>query len=75
MSVIEIKISFRLISEKSIYHMCCVRVCVSIRRYPRSSGSTVGWMIQAESCVKCVCALCEGQCGGSGSQLVVGIVT
>ena len=53
----------------------CVKVCESIRRYPRSSGSTVGWMIQTESCVSGVCALCGGQHGGSGSQLVVGIVT
>ena len=45
---------------------------MSIRRYPRSSV----WMIQAESCVGMrVCALCGGQRGGSGSQLVVGIIT
>ena len=45
---------------------------VSIRRYPRSSV----WMIQAESCVEMrVCALCGGQRGGSGSQLVVGFTT
>ena len=27
------------------YHDMCVKVCVSIRRNPRSSDTTVGWMI------------------------------
>ena len=53
----------------------CVKVCVSIRRNPRSSDTTVGWMIETERCVTGVCALCGGQHGASGSQLVVGIVT
>ena len=53
MRVIEIMISFRLISGRAY---SCVRVCVSIRRYPLSSG----WMIEAESCVKCACVLSVG---------------
>ena len=31
--------------------------------------------LSRELCELCVCALCGGQRGGSGSQLVVGIIT
>ena len=45
-------------SVKSIYRgVFCMSFCVSIRRYPRSSG----WMIQAESGVeRVVCVLSVG---------------
>ena len=52
--------------------VCFVRV---LREY--SSLSMIIGLddLSRELCEMCVCALCGGQRGGSGSQLVVGIIT